>query len=268
MPEKDYRFYTMIPILFVLIGLIAALLINSISNIDYYKIVSKVKTVKTYKINKSKDYTTVGWLRVQGTSIDYPIIHANSLDVSYPITIEKYVWITSLDGKFKNYTNIDGHNLYNVGSNIVKHSKKFTRFEELLDFVYYDFAKENLYFQISTKDGDYIYKIFAVNLLPISSEYASEDDGYDDKNELKNYIDVLLENSFYDYNVDVNNTDKIVSLRTCSKLYDKEYSSRDFVVTGRLLRKNEKNDLYSVEKNDKYNDIEKKLNGVDIGYEV
>lgn len=255
--------YSVIPILFIFFG-IALVMIVSNFNTKYYETVSRKNDILSYNKKEADKYDTVGWLRIQGTNIDYPILHTFSREENrYPLSKENYVWITSSDGKFNNYTNIDGHNLFSLGDNIEKHSKDFKRFEELMDFIYYDFAKENLYFQISTKDGDYLYKIFAVNLFTYEDSYSSKDDGYDNKEEFQKYIDLLKSNSIYDYSIDVDNTDKIVSLRTCSRFFKNEDSSRDFIVSGRLIREKEKISSYLVNKNKNYKAVESALNGVD-----
>ena len=42
------------------------------------QIESRVDKVSEYAKKDSDDYTTIGWLRVQGTNIDYPVIYAPS----------------------------------------------------------------------------------------------------------------------------------------------------------------------------------------------
>ena len=265
--------FTLIPLILLVICLVVLLLVKKLSNTliksnDYYIIETRIDDFEKNKKDDTPDYDSIGWLRVQGTNIDYPIIHANSYKRKYPITIERYVWITSSDGKFNNYSNIDGHNLFNLkpNPNIMK-SDDFLRFEELMNFIYYDFAKKNLYFQVTKDDGEYIYKIFAVNLFEDSYVYASDDDGYKNKDEYDAYIKTLLKNSIYDYSIDVNTDDEIISLRTCSRVFDDENVSRDFVVSGRLVRKDEKVDKYLVKKNSNYKKIEKIYNGVDYDEE-
>ena len=56
--------------------------------------------------------------------------------------------------------NIFGHNIFNLGPSPKKSSNNFKRFEELMNFIYHDFAQENKYIQFTINGKDYVYKIF------------------------------------------------------------------------------------------------------------
>ena len=228
-----------------------------INNKAYYTVKSRVTDVSMAKeSNNNADYQVVGWVKVQGTKLDMPILTGINDDSNFPVKMEKYVWDVTGDGKYHNKLNIMGHNIYNLSSEPKKSSDKFNRFEELMAFVYYDFAKENKYIQITIDGKDYLYKIFSVDFIDAvdvdmfpKGDYSKEDINYQ--------INLFKENTLYDYDVDVNENDDLVSLITCTRFFD-------FLVNGRLVRDDEKVDNYSVKKNEaNYNKVETILKGDD-----
>lgn len=227
---------------------------------DYYKVVSRTDKVKTTKVDYPDDpLETVGWIQVQGTNIDYPVVFKDTIE-AFPGEISKYGWLTNYDNKFTNHMRISGHNLFNLSSTPKMESKLYERFESLMSFVYYDFAKDNKYIQFTYDGKEYVYKIFSTAFIsnstkydfPVSNEYSSK--------EMDEYIKVLKKNSIYDYDVDVNKNDKIISVITCTRFFGLD-DNLDFRIVGRLVRENEKLNNYSVKKNKNYEKVEKKLKG-------
>ena len=233
-----------------------------ITHKDYYKYESRVSNVALAQDSNNSNYQTIGWLKVQGTNLDLPILTGIDDDSDFPVEMEKYVWNVGPNRRFQNKLDIMGHNIYNLSSSPKLSSDNFNRFEELMSFVYYDFAKENKYFQVTIDGKDYIYKIFSVDFINAvdvdmfpSGKYTTED--------IKYQLDLFKENTLYDYHVDVNENDNIVSLITCTRFFGTE-KYIDFLVNGRLVREGEKIDDYSVTKNSRnYSKVEKILKGDD-----
>ena len=194
--------------------------------------------------------------------MDLPILSGIDDNTNYPVEKEKYVWNVSSDGVFRNKMDIMGHNIYNLSSTPKISSPNFKRFEELMAFVYYDFAKDNKYIQLTIDGKDYVYKIFSVDFLDAvdvdmfpTGEYETDD--------LKYQIDLFKKTSLYDYNVDVNEDDYLISLITCTRFFGTD-KYIDFLVNGRLVRDGESIKNYSVKINhDNYDKVEKILRGDD-----
>lgn len=244
----------------VVIGLIVLLGFKIFNPGDYYKIDSRVDNIKKIgKINDS-DYEAIGWLRIQGTEIDSPILYSENKSVGFPVEVENFVWTNNSKKTFTKQINISGHNIFNLSAHPKIKSDTFHRLEQLLAFMYYDFAKDNEYIQLTWDGKDYIYKIFYVGF--VNSVDAAFISGYDDINddELKIEESVLSKTNFYNYDVDVDENDKIITLTTCTRLYGAD-SGVEFYVVGRMLREDEKIRHYKVTKNSNYNEIEKKLKG-------
>lgn len=211
----------------------------------YYKVDSRVKIAEKTKI---EDSNTVGWIRVQGTNIDYPIIEET--DGAYYSGID-YIWRANVYVPNENRVAIYGHNILNVSSSPLINASGHKRFEPLMGFVYEDFAKENLYIQYTHDGKDYLYKIYAVSFL-----YANEENGksINDSNEIEKYIKNARDNSIYDYDVDVNSDDNLISLITCTRYFGLN-GKTTFRVDAREVRKNENIKSYSVEINQNYDII-------------
>lgn len=257
---KEIKNYTVVGIIFAVL-LVVLLLYLVISNFSsYYKVESRVDKVDSAKKYKDTTYKTIGWLRVQGTDIDLPILHSQEVDEKFPVELESFVWSDNIEKGFHNYMKIQGHNIFNLSAIPKKSDESFHRFEELMAFVYYDFAKDNKYIQLTVDGKDYVYKIFSVGFVDKATETFFPIDDDVDKEKMKEQIKLFKNFSFYDYDVDVKETDKIITLSTCTRFYgvNNDYG---FYVVGRLLREGEKINNYKVKKNKSYNEIEEKLKG-------
>lgn len=252
-------------ILLILLSLLIVLLIIlSIKQLfftkNYYRIEPRTNNVEKMKAKETDDFKIYGWIRVQGTDIDYPLVGTKTETSPLPVNIEKYAWLMPGDYKYHNVVNIMGHNIMNLSSKPILHDDSFNRFEELMDFIYYDFVKENKYIQLTMDGNDYLYQIFAVGFMG-SYDWDSLPYNEYSKNEKKEYLDIVKNNSIYDFDVKVNDDDKFITLATCTRF--EGFSKDDFYVAGRLIKKDDKVLNYSVKKNKKYEKIEKVLKGDD-----
>lgn len=255
------KIYITICIFSILAIILLILLGFRIFEKDYYKVDSRVDKIKeTGKFNDT--YDTAGWLKVQGTDIDLPVLYSDDFSEPFPVELESFVWTENYDKKHHNLTKIVGHNIYNLSSSPKLESKYFHRFEQLMNFVYYDFAKDNKYIQYSIDGKDYVYKIFAAGFVDSNRIYqfpASDDVS---KEVLKDHIKTVKNISLYDYDIDVNENDKLISLSTCTRFFGSK-EKKDFYVYGRLVRDGERINNYNVTKRDNYKKIEKILKGSD-----
>lgn len=245
----------------VVIGLIVFLTFRIINyNTNYYKVESRVEEIKNEKPIKNSGFKTIGWLKVQGTDIDLPIVYSENENEEFPVELESFGWARKNFNKESNYYDITGHNIFNLSSQPKIKSYTFKRFEQLMAFVYYDFAKDNEYIQLTIDDEDYVYKIFTVGFINkgVTSFFPTKSNA--DEDDISKLIELLKDNSLYKYDVDVNANDKIISLSTCTRFYGVD-AKVEFYVVGRLLRDDENIDHYKVTKNKEYKEVEKKLKG-------
>ena len=164
---KSYNIILII-LLCILVILLLFLLFKKMFTFEkYYEVESRISNINKMKSKETDDYGIYGWIRVQGTNIDYPLVGLKKSGVEMPADIEKYAWIMPGDNKYHNVVNIQGHNLMNLSSHPDKSDSSFNRFEELMAFVYYDFARENKYIQLTMENKDYLYQIFAAGFIDV-----------------------------------------------------------------------------------------------------
>ena len=236
--------------LLIILLILSILLFKNFYKDNYKPYVTFDSKVEKMKSTKVADAKAIGWLRVQGTNIDYPII--NETYDAYYSGID-YLWKANRYVPGENRVAIYGHNILNISSEPLITDPTHVRFEQLLSFVYYDFAKDNLYIQYTHNGEDEIYKIYAVGFVSKNDEYGNSYTGED----LKNYIKTAKDNSIYDYDIDVDSDDDIISLITCTRYFGLDGLSQ-FRIDARKVRKNEKIVKYDVEINDNYSKIKDK----------
>ncbi len=258
--KKEIKQAKLICIIGVLVAIILLLLLFRLlfGNREIYKIESRTNNIAKVVKTDTSDYDTIAWLRVQGTNIDYPVILGKQKEFQYPVQQKKYAWLMGNDKEFHNKINIMGHNIFNLSSHPKKHSDDFDRFEELMAFVYEDFAKENKYIQLTMNGKDYVYKIFSAGFTSSSSMILLPD-GENDADDINKQLKLFNKISLYDYDVDVKTEDRYISLVTCTRFFENKDTNIYFVVSGRLLRDNEKISDYKVSANANYDEIKKIL---------
>jgi len=256
----------LIPILLIIVLFI--LLIRTIfgSGKDFYKIESRLDKVSANQKKDEADYKTIGWVKLQGTNIDLPILRQVNESFDYPAEVENYAWTLNKDEKFYNVMNIFGHNIFNLSSSPKKSSKDFKRFEELMGYVYPEVAEDGKYIQLTIDGKEYLYKIFVVSFID-AVDVEMFPIGEYNKQEVSYVIKLLKENSIYDYDIDVNSSDKILMLNTCTRFFGTDRYI-DFFVTGRLVRDDEKINDYSLKKNENYKKVENVLKGDDSNEKI
>lgn len=224
---------------------------------DYYPEESRVDEITKEAKNDTDKYKTTGWIRVQGTNIDYPVIYAPGYDFS-DLT-NNFAWNEVDSDKLLNKVTISGHNIMNLSANPKIGDDKSQRFESLMGFVYLDFVKDNKYIQYTFDGEDYMYKIYAISFPEHGDTdlFIREDLS---KSEMKKYIENSLKDSIFKFDIDVNENDKLISLITCTRLFG-AHSTREIRIDARMVRKGEKKMNYGVEKTSNYDEIDKLMKG-------
>lgn len=248
-------FWIVISIIF-LVFIISVGAYEVLTNTDF-RVSSRVSKLNKRQKNNKAEKKTVGWLRVQGTNIDFPIIYAP--DYNFVYETEDFGWTETDFKELNNMIYISGHNIKNLAVKPALLDKDHTRFEQLMSFAYYDFAKENQFIQYTFNGEDYVYRIFAVNYMNESDLDLYNDKKYTDK-EMHDEIERIRKNSLYKYNTDVDESDKVIILTTCTNMFG-ESSDTHFLVSGRLMRRNEGIKKVKVETTGEYDIIQEQMKG-------
>lgn len=253
----DKSTYFMI-LLILLIVLLLLLVFNKHESTNF-KVEKRMNEIAESQKLDTDNYNTIGWIRVEGTKVDHPIIIARNGSFEEPINQASYAWINGKDTKYTNNLTVAGHNYLNLSSTPKKSSKTFERFESLLSYVYYDFAKDNQFIQLTFNNNDYLYQIFAVSfmynadyyMLPKGDDLAKEDQ--------QKYIDFIKSISIYDYDIKVDSSDKFINVATCTRMFGDD--GRTNVVISAKLVPNSTKTKHKVTKTKKYDVVDKKLMG-------
>ena len=136
---KRYNVILLVLLGILIVGLTIMLGVKLFYNDSYYRTVSRKENIKKSQKLDTNDYSTIGWIRVQGTNIDYPLYGVVQDTFKYPVT-ESYLWSLNMDKDYHNVMITYGHNIMNLGANPSRKDETFTRMEELMSYVYYDFA--------------------------------------------------------------------------------------------------------------------------------
>ena len=199
-------------------------------------------------IKEFEEQNVVGWIRVQGTNIDIPVLGFEGwMDLSSETA--NFAWKNTLPDETHNRIVIEGHNIRNVSSNPMIGNENHSRFEQLKSFVYEDFARENLYIEYFDGEEKHIYAIYGIGFIPYS---ANRPFAFDmTRAEKRELIEFVRENSYFEFDIEVTEEDRLLTLITCTRMFGST-TRYSFVVNARRLRSNEQPVRYDMRVRDNY----------------
>lgn len=177
---------------------------------------------------KNKNSDTVAFLQVSGTNINYPVVQTT--DNEYYLTHSFDRKVNSAGWVFSDYRN----NLTNLKDNsvIYAHGRvnktMFGSLKNILESNWYN-DTENYVVHLATPEVSYLFQVISVYRIPNETYYITTNFGT--KESKQKFIDTILSRSEYDFHVDVNTNDKLLTLSTC-------YNQGDRVVLhAKLIKK-------------------------------
>lgn len=184
---------------------------------DIYFDYMKLKFIDV-DINKLKTFNpdTIGFIKVMGTNINYPFVQTLDNDYylnrSYDKTYNNAGWI------FLDYRN----NEFNDKNTIIYGHGRIngTMFGSLKDTLKSSWQsnKDNYIIKISTEKENSIWQIFSVYKIATTSDYLQTT--FSD-NEFESFINLIKGRSSYNFETNVTNEDKVLTLSTCYNDNDK-----------------------------------------------
>ena len=169
---------------------------------------SSTKLTFDFQKLKSINQDTVGWIKINNTNIDYPIVQGK--DNSYYLNHSFYKNNNINGWIFENSTNspyFDDDNTIIFGHN----TNANTMFSELRD-IYKGKLGTDITIYIHLENTSYIYKVFSIYL-------SNPKDTTSITTYLNEYIiQNMKSNSKISFPVEVNNEDKILTLSTCNNV--------------------------------------------------
>ena len=171
---------------------------------------------KEYNINfeelEAVNNETIGWLKVNGTDIEYVVVKTKNNSYYLNHNFEKKYniagWIfadykNNFDGTDKNIV-IYGHNR--------KDGSMFGTLKNILKEEWYS-NEENLVIDFITEQEQAKYQVFSVYKIEKEDYYINTEFKED---EFEKFIDALKDRSIKDFNIDVSAEDSILTLSTCA----------------------------------------------------
>ena len=155
---------------------------------------------------------TVGWLTVNNTKVNYPVVQHTDNDYYLKKDFNKktnsYGWI------FMDYRN----NIYNLSNNTIlwgHNSRTGLMFGTLRYVTNESWYKnpDNQIITFNTKVKNMKWKIFSIYKIPVTNDYLYANFG--DLDEYQKFLDMIRGRSMYDFGVNVSKNDHILTLSTC-----------------------------------------------------
>lgn len=174
---------------------------------------------------------TIGWINVNNTNINYPFVQGINntyyLNHSFDKSYNSAGWV------FMDYRN--NKEMNNKNTILYAHGRiDKTMFGSLYKTQYPAWYqnRSNHIIRISTPSVNMSYQIFSVYKIEEESYYIQTDFTSDDV--YLEFLNTIKKRSKYDFNVVLNESDKIITLSTCAN--DKER----YVVHAKLIKKSER----------------------------
>lgn len=173
----------------------------------------KMKLISVnFKNLKSINSSTVAWLKVNGTNINYPVVQGNDneyyLTHSFNKKYNKAGWV------FLDYRNnikyLDKNNI--IYSHARQDTTMFGTLKNIIKSDWYN-NKDNYIIKLSTEYENTLWQVFSVYKINSTNDYLKI--YFNNNTEFKNFTILLKNRSAFNFNTDVNETDKIITLSTC-----------------------------------------------------
>lgn len=182
---------------------------TTVYDIQYEKVFSTLQ-----EINKD----TIGWLTVNNTRIDYPVVQAKDNDYylrrDYYQNKNRHGWIfmdyRNNPDELNENTIIYGHNLAN--------QTMFGTLRYALNSYWYK-KSANQIITFNTPNENMKFQIFSIYTIPTTNDYL--DITFPTTDAYQAYIDLVKGRSIYNFNIEVTTDDKILTLSTCANGNDK-----------------------------------------------
>lgn len=167
-----------------------------------------------------------GWIQVNGTNINYPFVQSTNnsyyLNHSYDKSYNNAGWL------FMDYRNNDFTNKNTI---IYAHARidktMFGTLKNVLKDEWFN-NTDNYVIKISSLNENSLWQIFSVYYIPSTNDYLLTE--FKDDNHYQNFLDMIKNRSFYDFNTSVNTNNTILTLSTCYK------STNKLVVHAKLIK--------------------------------
>ena len=159
---------------------------------------------------------TVGWIKIDGTNIDYPIVKAENNEYYLKRDFDKKS--NSCGWIFMDYKN--NEEFIDKNTVIYGHNLKSNYMFADLQKIYKKEIDSSIVIKVYTPNELLKYRIFSCYMIGPDDEYAIKSNIVAES-DTENYIKEMLKRSEYQYNVVPDKSGKMLTLSTCDKTGEK-----------------------------------------------
>lgn len=169
----------------------------------------------TVDFNKLKEQNneTVAWIKVNNTSVEYPVVRATNnsfyLNHSFDKSKNSAGWIFA---DYKNKFDNTDKNIVIYGHNM-KDNSMFGSLKNILNSDWYD-NEENTNIILYTENEKCIYKVFSIYKIENEDYYIKTE--FSDDNNFEQFVNTIKKRSIKEFNTDVLKDNNILTLSTCA----------------------------------------------------
>lgn len=172
----------------------------------------------------------VGWIKVNGTNINYPFVQ--SKDNKYYLTHSFNKSYNNAGWVFLDYRN---NNINNRNTIIYAHGRTdktmFGTLRKVLNNGWIS-NTNNYVIKISTEKENSLWQIFSIYHIPTTNDYLQTE--FKDEREYQRFLNILKNRSNHNFNTSITSNDTILTLSTCYN------DSEKMVVHAKLIKKQKK----------------------------
>ena len=169
----------------------------------------------------------VGWIKVNGTNINYPFVQ--SKDNKYYLTHSFSKSYNNAGWVFLDYRN---NNINNRNTIIYAHGRTdktmFGTLRKVLNNGWIN-NTNNYVIKISTEKENSLWQIFSIYHIPTTNDYLQTE--FKDEREYQRFLNILKNRSNHNFNTSITSNDTILTLSTCYN------DSEKMVVHAKLIKK-------------------------------
>lgn len=169
----------------------------------------------------------VGWIKVNGTNINYPFVQ--SKDNKYYLTHSFSKSYNNAGWVFLDYRN---NNINNRNTIIYAHGRTdktmFGTLRKVLNNGWIN-NTNNYVIKISTEKENSLWQIFSIYHIPTTNDYLQTE--FKDEREYQRFLNILKNRSNHNFNTSITSNNTILTLSTCYN------DSEKMVVNAKLIKK-------------------------------
>ena len=189
-----------------------AIIEDSITIIEPIEEVQKIKYNIDFKALKEQNSDTVAYLKVNNTNIDYIVVKGNDNNYYLKHNFERK-WNVSgwIFADYHNKFDNNDKNIVIFGHN-TRDGSMFGTLKNILNKEWYE-NKENYEIILVTENNTYRYLVFSTYSITPEDYYINTI--FNNVDEYIEFLNKIKSRSIYNYNVEVNKDDKILTLSSC-----------------------------------------------------